>query len=142
VSAKPASFALLLVLSAAAARAAGPSAHIPLQLLPLPSIAAPPAPAPLPPPTNPGFAPAPPNGLSPLLSEPGPAFPLPQEVPSTAYPALPLPGPIDQQKVGSYRMWLQGQQRLMERGGVSPDDYLGRQIQQQLLQSEPPAGSR
>ncbi len=42
----------------------------------LPAIA-PPTPAPLPPPINPGYAAAPPNGLSPLLTQPGPVYELP-----------------------------------------------------------------
>jgi hypothetical protein len=140
VTAKAASCALLLVLSTAAARAAGPPTRVPEQLLPLPPIAAAPLPAPLPPPINPGFAAAPSDGISPLLLQPGPAFPLPQQA-SPAYPPLPLPGPIDQQKISSYRIWLQGQRRLLERGGSS-DDYLGRQIEQQLLQLEEPGGPR
>lgn len=123
---------LLLALSAEAASAAG-AARPPIQLLPLPTVTAAPLPAPLPPPTNPGFAPAPENGISPLLLQPGPAFPLPRSEPSTAYPPPSLPGPIDQQKLTSYRMWLQGQERLLERGG-GPDAILGREIRQQLLQ--------
>jgi hypothetical protein len=131
--------ALSLALSSSAA-AAGPPSRLSEQLLPLPAIGAPPVPAPLPPPTNPGFAVAPSGGISPLLLQPGPAEPLPPPSGSPAYPSLSLPAPIDQQKIGSYRSWLLGQQRLLQRGGA--DDYLSRQIQQQLLQLDQSDGSR
>jgi hypothetical protein len=98
----------------------------------------------MPPPINPGAAPGtaagPPDGISPLLLQPGPAFALPQQA-SPAYPPEPLPGPIDQQKIDSYRTWLEGQQRLFERRGGSANDLLGREIQQQLLQLEQSGGS-
>jgi hypothetical protein len=48
---------------------------------------------------------------------------------------------IDRQKITSYKLWLSGQLRLLERGGVSPDDLLFREIQQQLLQLEQSGGS-
>jgi hypothetical protein len=133
---KAARCALLFLLSAAAAKAGGPPARVPVQLLPLPAIAAPPVPAPLPPPINPGVAAASPVTISPLLLQPGPPFLLPQQASPPSPPAL-LPAPIDQQKVTSYRIWLHGQQRLLERSGGSPDDYLGRQIQQQLQLDQP-----
>jgi hypothetical protein len=112
--------------------AAGSPAKMPQQLLPLPAITAPPVPAPLPPPTNPGVAAAPRDGISPLLLQPGPANPLPQPA-RRARSAPSGPDPIDQQKMGSYRSWLRDRQRLLQRGGAA-EDYLGREIQQQLLQ--------
>jgi hypothetical protein len=123
--------------------AAGASARPIEQLLPLPAIAAPPIPAPMPPPINPGTAPAPQSGISPLLLQPGaaPFLALPQRASPSAPPPT-LSAPIDQQKIGSYQMWLSGQLRLLERSGVSPDDLLFREIQQQLLRLEQPGGSR
>jgi hypothetical protein len=126
-------FAVSLVLATAAVGAAGPPSRIPQQLLPLPAISAPPVPAPLPPPTSPGLAAAPPDGISPLLLQPGPIAAPPQSAPP-AHPPPSQPAPIDQQKIASYRSWLLGQQRLLQRSGA--DDYLGREIQQQLLQLE------
>jgi hypothetical protein len=142
VNGKAAGLALLLMLNAAAGGAGGAGGapvRAPEQLLPLPAIAAAPVPAPMPPSVNSGVAAAPSDGLSPLLLQPGPAFVLPQPA-NPAYPPPSLPGPIDQQKISTYRSWLLGQQRLRQRGG-NPDDYLGREIQQQLLQLEQPAGS-
>jgi hypothetical protein len=130
------SIAFCTVLCAAAAAAAqlGP----PTQLLPqsLPTIAPPSPPAPLPPPINPGFAPAPPNGLSPLLMQSGPVYELPApENPS--YPQQQLPGPIDQQKMQAYRDHLSNQQWLLQRNGVSPSIQYSREIQQQLNAPDP-----
>jgi len=120
--------------------AAGASARPVQQLLPRPPIAAPPVPAPLSPPINPGAAPAPPRGISPLLLQPGPLFALPQRASPSAPPPT-FPAPIDQEKIGSYKIWLSGQLRLLERSGVSPDDLLFREIQQQLLQLDQSGGS-
>jgi hypothetical protein len=131
VTATAAGLALFLLLSAAAAKAAGPVARADEQLLPLPAIAATPVPAPMPPPINPGVPAAPVDGISPLLL--GPPFALPPQ-PSPSHPSPPLPAPIDQQKITSYRTWLLGQQRLFERNNGAADDVLGREIQQQLLQ--------
>jgi hypothetical protein len=136
---------LLLVLTAAGAPARPVERLLPLpaipfeQLLPLPAISPPPVLTPLPPPTNPGAPAAPQGGISPLLLQPGPVFAQPQPA-SPSYPAPTLPGPIDQQKISSYKIWLSGQQRLLERSGRS-DDFLSREIQQQLLQLEQPGES-
>jgi hypothetical protein len=140
VTAKAANCALLLLLlSTAAAGAAGSPARVPVQLLPLPTIAAPPHSAPIPPPINPGVATLPSDGISPLLVQPGPLFPLPQQASPPPAPP-PTPAPIDQQKISSYRIWLRGQQQLLERGG-NYDNYLRREIQQQLLQLQQSGGA-
>jgi hypothetical protein len=136
---------LLLVLGAACASARSVQQPLPFsfrleQLLPRPPIAALPVPAPLPPPINPGAPAAPPQGISPLLLQPGPVFTLPQRA-SPSSPPPTFPAPIDQQKIGSYEIWLSGQLRLLERRGVSPDDLLFREIQQQLLQLDQSGGS-
>jgi hypothetical protein len=130
-----------LVLLSLMLSAAGASARPVQQLLPRPKIAAPPVPAPLLPPTSPRAAAAPPQGISPLLLQPGPVFALPQRA-SPSSPPPTFPAPIDQEKIGSYKTWLSGQLRLLERGGVSPDDLLFREIQQQLLQLDQSGVSR
>ena len=134
---KPVSLVLLLLMLSAA----GASARPVQQLLPRPPIAAPPVPAPLSPPINPGAAPAPPRGISPLLLQSGPLFALPQRAGPSSLPPT-LPAPIDQQKTTSYKMWLSGRLRLFERSGVSPADPVARELQQQLLQLEEAGGSR
>jgi hypothetical protein len=91
-----------------------------------------PTPAPLAPPTNPGPAVAPPDGLSPLLSQPGPISPAPRAGPS--YPAATYPSPLGQQQMQSYRSDLLSQRRQLERQGVSPDRERYRELQQQLNQ--------
>ena len=126
---------LLLVLTAAS-----PLARPIERLLPSPAFPPPPVLVPIPPPTNPGAPAAPQGGISPLLLRPGPAFAQPEPA-SPSHPALMLPGPIDQQKISSYKTWLSGQQRLLERNGRS-DDLISREIQQQLLQLEQSGGSR
>jgi hypothetical protein len=138
VSDVKASILVFFLLSAATAAQAASGA--PVQMLPLPAITAAPTPAPMPPPVNPGFAAAPTGGISPLLLQPGPAFPLPQQS-APRYPSLALPGPIDQQKISSYRLWLSSQLRLFERS-QNPDDYLGRELQQQLLQLDETGAGR
>ena len=126
--------AAFAVLTAAAALAAelGPPTQLP-QSLP---TAAPPPPAPMAPPINPGFAPAPPNGLSPLLTQSGPVSELPAPA-SPSYPPQQLPGPIDQQKLQAYRNNLSSQQWLLQRQGVSPSSQYSREIQQQLNAPDP-----
>jgi hypothetical protein len=119
------------------ARSAGPAdaviqTALPQQIFPMPSPAPVPTPAPLPPPVNPGYAPAPPNGLSPILTQPGPVYELPQ-VSSPSYPSAQLPGPIDQQKIQSYRNDLRAQQWR----GLSPSSERSREIQQQLNAPDP-----
>ena len=127
--------ALLLALGATAAEAQiGP----PTQLLPqsLPEIVPPSSPTPLPPPINPGYAAAPPNGLSPILTQPGPVYELPAPA-APSYPPPQLPGPIDNQKVQAYRNNLYSQQWLLQRQGVSPSSQYSREIQQQLNAPDP-----
>jgi hypothetical protein len=135
VTAKAASLVPLLLMLSAAGAPARPLE----QLLPLPPIAAPPVPAPSPPPVNPGAPAAPPQGISPLLLQPGgPVFTQPRPLSQPAPP--PLSAPIDQQKTTSYQMWLAGQLRLLERSGQSPADPLYRELQQQLLQLDQSGG--
>jgi hypothetical protein len=131
---------LLLACCAMLCAAAASAAQMaPTQLLPqsFGSAITPSAPAPLPPPINPGYAAAPPNGLSPLLTQPGPVYQLPAP-PGPSYPPQQLPGPIDQQKTQSYRNYLRAQQWQLERQGVSPgSNEYSREIQQQLNQPDP-----
>jgi hypothetical protein len=136
VTIKAASLAALLLMLTAA----GAPARLLQQQLPPPPIAAPPIPAPLPPPINPGAPAAPPQGISPLLLQPGPVFTQPLSERASRPPPTVL-APIDQQKTTSYEMWLSGQLRLLERGGASPADSLSREIQQQLLQLDQSGGS-
>jgi hypothetical protein len=126
----------LLTAFATAAAAASPAPTGPVQLLPLPNIQPFTAPAPLAPPINPGYAGAPPSGLSPVLTRPGPVYQLPAPA-SPAYPPPQLPGPIDQQKMQAYRNYLYGSQWQLQRQGVSPDSERSREIQQQLNQPDP-----
>jgi hypothetical protein len=131
--------ALLPLLLPAAAMAGGKVGAPPVQFLPRPAIAASP-PAPLPPPTSSAVATTPPGGISPILLQPwGPAY-APAQPTAPAYPPVALPGPIDQQKLGSYRSWLENQERMIERGGTSPDSLLAREIRQQLLQLDQKGG--
>ncbi len=90
----------------------------------------------MPPPINPGYAPTPPDGLSPLLTQPGPVYELPQAT-SPSYPQPQLPGPIDQQKMQSYRNDLRSQQWQGQWQGVSPSSARSREIQQQLNAPDP-----
>jgi hypothetical protein len=123
--------ALVEVTSAAAAQTRG----LPTPISP-PTIYSRPTPAPLAPPVNPGSAVVPPAGLSPLLTEPGPVFSLPQRA-LPVYPSLQFPGPVGQQNMRAYRNSLQGQQWQRERGGISPGSERSREIQQQLNQTSP-----
>jgi hypothetical protein len=77
-----------------------------------------PTPAPLAPPTNPAPAVAPPDGLSPLLSQPGPISPGPRADPS--YPAATYPSPLGQQQMQSYRSDLLSQRWQLEQQGREP----------------------
>ena len=130
--------ALIAILSAWMGAATAASTTTPLpQLLPLPGpIPVPSAPTPAPPPINPGYAVTPPGGLSPILTQPGPVYLLP-EPPNPSYPALPLPGPIDQQKLQSYRNDLRAQQLQLQRQGVSPATERALEIQRQLNAPDP-----
>ncbi len=108
---------------------------LPQQIFPMPAPVPPPAPAPLAPPVNPGYTPAPANGLSPILTQPGPVYELPQAA-SPSYPQPPLPGPIDQQKTQAYRNYLQGQQWQLQSQGLIGSER-SRLIQQQLNAPDP-----
>jgi hypothetical protein len=122
---------LTMLGSMTGAMAAGTNA-LPVPMPP-PTTYSAPSPAPMAPPINPGPATVPPAGLSPLLTEPGPVYPItPQAMP--AYPPADLPGPVGQQNMQSYRNGLLGQQRRLERKGVSPGSERSREIQQQLNQ--------
>ena len=123
------------VLGPDAGRAAQPA---PIQLLPQPGLAVPPvsAPVPLAPPINPGYAVAPANGLSPLLTQPGPVYEIPAPA-NSSYPQQQFPGPIDQQKLQSYRNDLRSQQWQLQRQGIVPGSTrYSREIQQQLNQPD------
>jgi len=98
-----------------------------------PTVFMAPTPTPQAPPTNPGPAVVPPAGLSPLLSQPGLLF-SPGRPVGPSYPASPVPAPVDQQKMQSYRSDLVNQRFQLDRQGVSPGDQRYREIQQQLNQ--------
>ena len=106
---------------------------MPAVALPPPTVYVAPTPAPLAPPTNPGPAIAPPDGLSPLLTQPSVIFRTPERA-GPSYPASPVPAPIDQQKMQSYRNDLINQRFQLDRQGVSPANERYREIQQQLNQ--------
>ena len=99
-----------------------------------PTVYSAPTPAPLAPPINPGPAVVPPAGLSPLLTEPGPVYPTPEQQAMPAYPSPQLPGPVGQQNMQSYRNNLLEQQWQRDRAGVNPGSERSREIQQQLNQ--------
>jgi len=101
--------------------------------LPPPTIYSAPTPAPMAPLINPGPAVAPPAGLSPLLTEPGPVYSTGERA-MPAYPAPQFPGPIGQQNMQSNRNNLLDQQWQLERSGASPGSERSREIQQQLNQ--------
>jgi hypothetical protein len=75
----------------------------------------------------------PPAGLSPLLTEPGPVYQIPERA-MPAYPSPQFPGPTGQQNMQSYRNDLLDQQWQRERSAVSPGSERSREIQQQLNQ--------
>jgi hypothetical protein len=104
-------------------------------LLPVPrqTVFVAPTPAPLAPPTGSAPAPAPPVGLSPLLTQPGLIFRTPERA-SPSYPSAPAPAPVDQQKTQSYRNDLINQRFQLDRQGVSPANERYREIQRQLNQ--------
>ncbi len=124
--------ALALAIVAGCVGSANAEIHTALpQLLPLPAPTPPSTPAPLAPPINPGYAAAPAEGLSPILSQSVPLYEMPQPA-APAYPAPQLPGPIDQQKLQAYRNGLVSQQWQLQSQGLSPGSTLSRQILQQL----------
>ena len=92
-----------------------------------------PTPTPQAPPTGGAPAPTPPNGLSPLLTQPGLLFGPPERATASPPPGA-VPGPIDQQKMQSYRNDLINQRFQLDRQGVSPGNERYREIQQQLNQ--------
>ncbi len=124
--------AALLLPTLWAGDAAGAQLHGPV-FLPPPAITAAPTPAPLAPPINPGPAPAPPPSLSPILTQPGPVFMIPERA-APSYPQTQYPAPVDQQKLGTYRSGLEREQQRRDRAGVSPATRRSREIQQQLNQ--------
>jgi hypothetical protein len=85
------------------------------------------------PPTGSAPAPAPADGLSPLLTQPGLIFRTPDRA-SPSYPSAPAPAPVDQQKTQSYRNDLINQRFQLDRQGVSPANERYREIQRQLNQ--------
>ena len=122
--------ALLLAMVAGVPAAVGQTRG-PILLPAAPTIYSAPTPAPLAPPINPGPAVVPPAGLSSLLTEPGPIYPMPERL-MPVYPSPQLPGPVGQQNLQSYRNSLNSQQWQLERNSVSPDSERSREIQQQL----------
>ena len=94
-----------------------------------------PTPTPLAPPTNPGPAIAPPAGLSPLLTQPSQIFRIPERA-SPSYPAEPVPAPVDQQTLQTFRNDLIDQRSQLDRQGVSPANERYREIQRQLNQPQ------
>jgi hypothetical protein len=90
------------------------------------------APSPLAPPVNPTPVPNPASPLSPILTNPGLA--LQPYAPRTAAPGGTSASPLNQQQMQSYRNDLIGQQRALDREGVSPASPQYRDIQQQLNQ--------
>jgi hypothetical protein len=120
---------LVALLGGAAVAAAQTRGPVPQS----PTTVTTPTPAPLAPPINPGPPPAPRDGLSPLLSQPGPVNQTPQRA-GPSYPSSSSLAPVDQQKMQGYRNDLVGQRFQLERQGVSPSTQRFREIQQQLNQ--------
>jgi hypothetical protein len=85
------------------------------------------------PPISAAPTPTPPDGLSPLLSQPSSIFRIPERA-GPSYPASPVPAPVDQQKMQSYRNELINQRFQLDRQGVSPGNERYREIQRQLNQ--------
>jgi hypothetical protein len=128
-------FGVICAATAAGAQTKGPMPQPPLALTAPapPTFHLAPTPVPLAPPTNPGPAVVPPDGLSPLLTQPNLLFPGPRRAGPT-YPASPVPAPIDQQKTQTYRNDLLNQRFQLDRQGVSPENARYREIQRQLNQ--------
>ena len=123
---------VLAALVGLASTASAQKAGLPVPL-PAPTIYSAPTPAPLAPPINPGPATVPPAGLSPLLTEPGPVYQIPERAMPT-YPAPSLPGPTGEQNAQAYRNSLLQQQWARDRAGISPGSERSREIEQQLNQ--------
>lgn len=120
--------ALIIAASAAA------QTYEPLRLPASPrSVYVAPTPTPVAPPTNAAPAPAPRDGLSPLLSQPSLIFRTPERV-SPSSPSAPAPAPVDQQKMQAYRNDLINQRFQLDRQSVSPGTERYREIERQLNQ--------
>ena len=121
--------ALIIATSGAAAQT-----NEPLRLPASPrSVYIAPTPTPVAPPTSAAPAPAPRDGLSPLLSQPSLIFRTPERV-SPSSPSAPAPAPVDQQKMQAYRNDLINQRFQLDRQSVSPANERYREIQRQLNQ--------
>jgi hypothetical protein len=117
-----------------AANAAGVQSKSPLpQLFSPPTVYGAPTPTPQAPPTGAAPAPTPPNGLSPLLTQPGLLFGPPERA-SPSRPPTPAPAPVDQQNMQSYRNDLIIQRFQLDRQSVNPGTERYREIQRQLNQ--------
>jgi hypothetical protein len=68
-----------------------------------------------------------------VLTQPGPIYSTTPRT-SPSYSSTPTRGPLDQQKLQSYRTDLLSQRWQLERQGVSPDNERYREIQRQLNQ--------
>jgi len=71
--------------------------------------------------------------LSPLLTQPSQIFRIPERA-SPSYPAAPVPAPVDQQKMQTFRNDLIYQRFQLDRQGVSPANERYREIQRLLNQ--------
>jgi hypothetical protein len=123
---------LLVLIGASTAVTAQTRGPVP-QLLPPPKVYVAPTPTPQAPPTGAAPAPTPPAGLSPLLTQPGLLFGPPERASGSPPPGA-VPGPVDQQKMQSYRNDLINQRFQLDRQGVSPGNERYREIQRQLNQ--------
>ena len=121
---------LLALIGTASAAGAQTKGLLPV---PRPAVFVAPTPAPLAPPTSSAPAPAPPDGLSPLLTQPSLISRTPERA-GPSYPASLVPAPVDQQKMQSYRNDLINRRFQLDRQGVSPANERYREIQQQLNQ--------
>jgi hypothetical protein len=123
---------LLALIGAAIAAGAQTRAALP-QPSPAPTVYVAPTPTPQAPPIGGAPAPTPPDGLSPLLSNPAAIYGIPKRA-GPSYPALPVPAPVDQQNMQSYRNDLTIQRFQLDRQSVSPGNERYREIQRQLNQ--------